>query len=138
MNLHSSMDKKPLHLLIAEDNPSDAELMLRELGRAGFDPDWKRVETEADYLRELDSKIDIILSDFSMPQFSGLRALEILKKHKLDIPFIIVSGTIGEDIAVKAMRGGASDYLLKDRLARLGQAVEHALEEKRIRDEHKE
>jgi PAS domain S-box-containing protein len=112
--------------------------MLRELRRARFEPDWKRVETEPDYVRQLHPKIDIILSDFSMPQFSGLRALEILRQRELDIPFIIVSGTIGEDLAVKAMRGGATDYLLKDRLARLGQAVEHALEEKRIRDEHKQ
>jgi PAS domain S-box-containing protein len=132
------MSKKPLRLLIAEDNPSDAELMLRELSRAGFDPDWKRVETEPDYLRELNSKIDIVLSDYSMPQFSGLRALEILRQRQLDVPFIIVSGTIGEDLAVNAMRAGVSDYLLKDRLARLGQAVQHALEEKRIRDEHKQ
>jgi PAS domain S-box-containing protein len=107
--------------------------MLRELRRSGFEVDWERVETEGDYLAALSSEIEFILSDYAMPQFSGLRALELLRERKLDIPFIIVSGTIGEETAVAAMQSGAVDYLLKDRLVRLGQAVEHALEEKRIR-----
>jgi PAS domain S-box-containing protein len=125
---------RPLRLLIVEDTPTDAELMLRELRRSGFEVDWKRVETEGDYLAALSSEIEFILSDYAMPQFSGLRALELLRERKLDIPFIIVSGTIGEETAVAAMQSGAVDYLLKDRLVRLGQAVEHALEEKRIRE----
>jgi PAS domain S-box-containing protein len=132
------MAKKSLHILLVEDNPSDAELMLRELRRAGFAPASHRIDTEAEYLENLDPKLDIILSDYAMPQFSGSRALELLKERGLDIPFILVSGTIGEDVAVKAMRDGAADYLLKDRLTRLGQAVEHALEQKRIRDERRE
>lgn len=132
------MDKKPLKVLIAEDNPTDAELVLRELRRAGFDPELQRVDTEAEFIRKLDPNLDIILSDYSMPQFNGFRALELLKKCGLDVPFILISGTIGEDTAVAAMRDGASDYLLKDRLTRLGQAVEHALEEKRIRGERKQ
>jgi PAS domain S-box-containing protein len=131
------MTNKPLHVLLVEDNPSDAELLLRELRQAGFAADCHRVDTEAEYLANLDPNLDIILSDYAMPQFSGPRALELLKKRGLDIPFILVSGTIGEDVAVKAMRDGATDYLLKDRLTRLGQAVEHALEQKRIRDERK-
>ncbi|MFN2542462.1 MAG: response regulator [Chthoniobacterales bacterium] len=132
------MDSRPLNVLIVEDNPSDAELMLRELRRAGFAPDWRRVDTEADFSTNLDPKIDIILSDYSMPQFSGLRALELVNERRLAVPFIIVSGSIGEDTAVAAMRSGASDYLLKDRLARLGQAVEGALEQKQLRDERKQ
>jgi len=133
------MDKvsQPLRVLIVEDNPNDAELVLRELRRAGFNPEWKRVDTEVEFSRGLDPALDIILSDYSMPQFTGLRALELLKGRGLEIPFIIVSGTIGEETAVKAMRSGATDYLLKDRLGRLGQAVEHALEKKRLRDERK-
>ena len=131
------MDKKSVRVLMLEDNPADAELMLHELRRSGFKPDCERVDTEAEFQAKLDPKIDIILSDYSMPQFSGLRALELLKQHGLGIPFIIVSGSIGEDIAVKAMQNGAADYILKDRLARLGPAVEHALEETQVRDERK-
>lgn len=116
----------------------DAELALRQLRRDGFDPDWERVDTEADYLTRLNSGLDLILSDFEMPQFGGLRALALLKKSGLDIPFILVSGTIGEDTAVLAMKEGASDYLLKDRLARLGQAVNHALDEFRLRRERRQ
>jgi len=128
---------QPLRVLIVEDNATDAELVLRELRRAGFDPDWRRVDTEADYLANLNPALDIILSDYSMPQFSGLRALELLKEKKLEIPFILVSATIGEEIAVSAMRSGAADYLLKDRLTRLGQSVSHAVDQKRLLDEQK-
>ena len=117
----------PLPVLIVEDNPADAELIIRELSRAGFDPDWQRVDTEAGFAASLDSGLEIILSDFEMPAFSGLRALEILKESGLEIPFIIVSGRIGEDAAVAAIQQGALDYLLKDRLVRLGAAVKHAL-----------
>jgi PAS domain S-box-containing protein len=132
------MDNKPLNVLLVEDNEADAELVVRELRRSGFSPQWKRVQTEPDFSASLSAKIDIILSDYSMPQFDGIRALELLKKSHFDIPFIIVSGTIGEDIAVKAMQKGATDYLLKDRLARLSQAIEHALTEKRLREEQKQ
>jgi two-component system, cell cycle sensor histidine kinase and response regulator CckA len=131
------MDKRPLQLLIVEDNPTDAELMLRELRAAGFDPNWKRVDTETEFANSLDPKIDIVLSDYSLPQFNGLRALKLLNDRQLGVPFIIVSGSIGEETAAAALRQGAADYLLKDRLARLGQAVEHALKEKRIRDEQR-
>lgn len=86
------MDKKTLRLLIAEDNPDDAELMLRKLRNAGFALDYERVDTEGDYLNKLDPKLDMILSDFAMPQFTGLRALQLLKESKLDIPFILVWG----------------------------------------------
>jgi DNA-binding NtrC family response regulator len=123
---------QPLKVLIAEDNPADAELLLRELRRGGFEPDWRRVDTEAAYLERLRDGIDLVLSDFEMPQFNGLRALELLKQSGLEIPFILVSGTIGEDTAVEAMKEGAADYLLKDRLTRLGPAVMHALAESQL------
>jgi len=127
----------PLRVLILEDNPSDAELTVRELSRAGFITDWKRVETEGDFLAALDTPLDLILADYSLPQFDGLRALALLLERKLDIPFIIVSGTIGEELAVEAIKKGAADYLIKDRLARLGQAVVNTLEKKRLRDINK-
>jgi two-component system cell cycle sensor histidine kinase/response regulator CckA len=121
---------KRIQILIVEDNPSDAELLVRELRRSGFDFDWERVDTEAEYLAKLNSGLDLILSDYVMPDFSGLRALQLLKQQPaLDIPFIIVSGTIGEETAVLAMQMGAADYLLKDRITRLGPAVRKALHE---------
>jgi two-component system cell cycle sensor histidine kinase/response regulator CckA len=125
----------PLRVLLLEDRPEDAALELYELHRAGFAPVQRRVETEADYLAALDPSLDLILADYALPQFDALRALELLRERGLDIPFIIVSGTIGEEIAVRAMQQGAADYLLKDRLARLGAAVKRALAERRTRAE---
>src|SRR5262245_63723941 len=125
----------PLHILILEDHASDAEIMLHELRRAGFEPHWQRVETESDYLTYLHEGLDVIFADYALPQFDALRALCLLTERDLDIPFIIVSGTIREEAAIECMRQGAADYLLKDQLARLGQAVSHALAAKRLRDE---
>jgi PAS domain S-box-containing protein len=125
----------PLRVLILEDNPDDAELLVRELRRAHFDPDWRLVATEQDYLAQLNPTLNVILSDFSMPGFSGLRALQLLRERELDIPFILISGTMGEEVAVAAMQAGAADYLLKDRLGRLGPAISLALDNKRIRNE---
>ena len=110
----------PLRVLILEDCALDAELMLDHLRQAGFDPQGPVVDTESAYLAQLDPGLDVVLSDFSLPQFDARRALRVLKERGLDVPFIIVSGHIGEDVAVQCMREGASDYLLKDRLARLG------------------
>jgi len=126
---------RPLKVLIAEDSPIDAELIVVQLRREGFDPQWKRVEEEPDFLRELQTLPDVVLSDYSMPRFSGLRAAELTRKSGLNIPFILISGTVGEDAAVEAMKQGATDYLLKDRLVRLGSAIERALEEKRLQGE---
>jgi PAS domain S-box-containing protein len=126
---------QPLKVLLVEDRPEDAELVVTGLRRAGFDPSWRRVETEADYLEHLNEGLDLVLSDYVMPEFSGFRALELVKKLGLHVPFIIISGTIGEETAVAAMKEGAADYLLKDRLARLGPAVIHALEQSRMRRE---
>jgi PAS domain S-box-containing protein len=125
----------PLHILILEDSASDTEIMLYELHRAGFESHWQRVETEPEYLAHLHEGLDVIFADYALPQFDALRALRLLTERGLDIPFIIVSGTIREEAAVECMRQGAADYLLKDRLARLGQAVSHTLAEKRLRDE---
>ena len=116
-----------LKVLIVEDSAADAELALHELRRSGYDPEWKRVETEPDYLAQLDQGWEIILADYNLPEFSGMRALELLRERDPELPFIIVSGTIGEDKAVAAMKAGANDYIMKDRLARLGPAVEREL-----------
>ena len=127
-----------IKILVVEDNPADAELLVRELRRSGFDFDWQRVDTEVEYLAELNSSLHLILSDFEMPEFNGLRALELLKQQPtLDIPFIIVSGTIGEEMAVAVMREGVADYLLKDRITRLAPAVRRALQEVSERNERK-
>ena len=125
-----------LRVLMLEDSPADAELMLRELRRAGLEVQWQRVDCEADFVAALATAPDVILADYSLPQFDGLRALEILKRQQLDIPFIFVSGCIGEDLAVQALGKGAVDYLLKDRLSRLGEAVRHAVEQAHLRREN--
>lgn len=128
---------RPLQLLLLEDSLSDTELMLYELRRAGFDVTCRRVDNERDFLAALDTEFDLILADYNLPQFTGLRALQLATQRGVETPFILVSGKIGEDLAVEAIRLGATDYLLKDRLARLGAAVEHALEHKRLTDEKK-
>src|SRR5580700_9128497 len=101
---------RPLKLLMAEDNPDDADLVLEELRRAGFEPDWRRVDTEDTFLEHLNGGLDLVLSDFQMPTFNGLRALDLLKQRGLEVPFILISGTIGEETAVTAMKKGATDY----------------------------
>lgn len=128
---------KELNVLILEDQISDAELVLYELKQAGFSPNWQRVDTENDYLNNLNPSLDIILSDYSMPQFSATRALNHLQASGFDIPFIVVTGTVSEEVAVECIKRGASDYLLKDRLSRLGQAVVQALDRKRNRIEQR-
>src|SRR5262245_45926986 len=125
----------PLRVLVLEDRPSDARLVIHELQRAGFDPKWERVETEADFVARLDWEWDLILADYDLPQFDAATALARVRERNLDIPFIIVSGTIGEELAVAAMKEGAADYLLKDRLSRLGPAVNQALAHKRLTDQ---
>src|SRR4051812_37418827 len=95
-----------IQILLVEDNPADAELLMNALNEADFNPTWERVETEADYLERLRPDLDLVLSDYQLPQFSGLRALELLREKGLDVPFILASGTIGEETAVEAMRMG--------------------------------
>src|ERR1700733_13093872 len=129
---------QPLKVLIVEDNPDDAELELLELRSAGFEIDWHRVDTEAAYLEQLKSGIDLVLSDYQMPEFNGFGALDLLKQCGPEVPCTLISGTIGEDTAVKAMKNGPTDYLLKDRLVRLGSAVTHAMTESRLRRERKQ
>lgn len=126
---------RPLRVLVLEDRPEDADLMLHELRKSGFDPAWERVESEPEFLAHLAPELDLILADYHLPQFDALRALGLLKESGLDVPFIVVTGSISEEAAVSVMRQGASDYLLKDRLARLGPAVVGAIEQERLRGE---
>ena len=128
---------KPLKVLLVEDSPHDAELMLRLLARAGYACDWVQVDREEDFVRQLQPDFDVILCDCQMPEFDGLQALKLLQESGLEIPLIIVSGNIDEEDAVAAIRNGAADYLLKDRLARLGQAIDHAIEQCRLRAERR-
>ncbi len=119
-----------INLLLAEDNDTDALLLVRQLRKEGFEVDHVQVKTRNEMNAALDrGGWDIVISDFSMPGFGGGDALELFKSKNLDIPFILVSGTVGEDIAVSIMKGGANDYLMKTHLHRLGPAVKRELEE---------
>src|ERR1700676_1422705 len=115
-----------LFALILEDNLADFELIAHELARFGFDALCKRVETEADYTERLREMPDIVLASYSLIGFDNLRALEILHQSGLVIPFIVLTGTFGEDQVVECMQKGATDYLLKERILRLGPAGEGA------------
>lgn len=124
-----------LRVVVIEDNADDAELIVRSLKASGFDFDWVRVETSAAFREALANGADLILADYRLPSFDAAQALRIARAADSDVPFIVVSGAIGEDLAVAMMRMGADDYVLKDRLARLGPAVDHALRERTLRTE---
>ena len=125
---------KPVKVLIVEDSEDDAKLGLRALRRGGFEPMHRRVQTAADLKTALSQeRWDAVISDFQMPGFTGMDALNIFRSTGLDIPFILVSGTIGEEIAVEAMKAGASDYLMKASLVRLAPALERELKETQMR-----
>jgi signal transduction histidine kinase len=127
---------KPLNVLIVEDSENDALLLLRELRRRGYEPAHQRVCTADGLNSALEQQPwDIVISDFVMPQFSGLEALKLIKIKGLDIPFIITSGKISDDTAVMSMKAGAADYIMKDNLTRLGPAIERELQETSIRKE---
>ena len=122
--------RRTLRLLLIEDSDLDAAHLLLELKRGGFDPDVTRVETSTELQDALFEKtFDAIISDYHLPRFSAPEALDIVRMSKLDVPFIVVSGAIGEETAAELMRAGANDYLLKHRLTRLGVAVERELEQ---------
>jgi PAS domain S-box-containing protein len=131
--------KSQLNLLVIEDSEDDAELILREIKRGGYTVDFERVQTKQDMQAALArGSWDIILSDYSMPNFSAMAALGVLKESGLDIPFLVISGTIGEDTAVTTLKAGAHDFLLKGKLARLVPAIERELrdvETRRFRHE---
>ncbi len=132
------MSGVPLKALVADDSDVDAELTVRELGRAGYEVSWRRVDTAIDMMAALAAEAwDVVLSDFKMPQFSGLEALALVHDCDRDLPFILVSGAVGEDLAVEIMRAGAHDYVAKDRLFRLAPAVRRELREAHTRRAHR-
>ncbi|MHB8482977.1 MAG: putative bifunctional diguanylate cyclase/phosphodiesterase [Nitrospiria bacterium] len=129
----------PIRILIVEDSEDDATLLVCELQRGGYDPVFKRVDTESAMKAALEEQIwDVVVSDYTMPHFNGLKALLLVQKYGLDLPFIIMSGSIGEDIAVACMKSGAHDYIMKDKPARLIPAIERELDEAKIRQRRRE
>jgi two-component system cell cycle sensor histidine kinase/response regulator CckA len=130
----SPTPEKPLRVLVVEDSPADAELLIAELSRGGYDVVAERVES-ADTLRAALEREQwhIVLSDYSMPEFSAPEALAVLREYSSELPFIIVSGTIGEEIAVASLKAGACDFLVKGKLARLIPALERELREVNVR-----
>lgn len=129
----------PLKVIVVEDNMDDHELLVRELERGGYAPQTVRVDTP-EALREVlaEPGWEIVISDYIMPRFSGLAALELLRQSGRDLPFIVISGTVGEDVAVETMRAGAHDYLMKENLTRLVPAVRRELREVTERREHRQ
>src|SRR5213076_73424 len=130
------MSGQDLRVLIVEDSATDAELMLRALRQAGVDPTHERVET-AEGMRAALARHpwDVVLSDYSLPHFDAPAALAVVRAAAPDVPFIVVSGSVGEDTAVAVMQAGADDYIMKDRLQRLAPAVTRAVEGDAVRRE---
>ena len=130
---------EPLRLLLVEDSEADAKLVLRMLKLGGFNVQSERVESAPTMAAALERQAwDAVISDYTMPQFTGLDALNILRSAGLDIPFILTSGTVGEEIAVDALKAGASDYVLKGNLSRLPNVLKRELREAAIRAEHRQ
>lgn len=127
-----------LRILLVEDSLLDADLVIRALKKADIDPDCHRVETDAQFKRELEKQPDVILADYNLPQYSALEALETYRASGFDIPFIVLSGTVGDEVVVNTMRAGAHDYVLKDNLHRLGPAVLREVKEAQTRSRRKE
>src|SRR3984893_5318329 len=131
--------KPLLRALIVEDSENDTHLLLHDLERSDYEIAHQRVETAEALSAALDRESwDILFCDFTMPHFSGQMALEIVKKRDLDLPFIFVSGTLGEDVAVQAMKAGAHDYVMKNNLARLVPAMERELGEANVRRQRRQ
>ena len=127
-----------INILLLEDSEADAELEILELRRNGLQVNYSRADTKEQMLALLDSQHwDIVISDYVMPSFSALEAIRLVKEKQLDIPLIVVSGTIGEDVAVDTMKAGATDYIMKGNLKRLAQAVLREIKESRIRNQKK-
>lgn len=130
---------KPLRVLIVEDSEDDALLLVFELRRGDYSPVFKRVETVEAMREALEQEAwDLVISDYVLPGFSGLEALRLVRRSGLDLPFIIVSGKIGEDTAVNAMKEGANDYLIKGNISRLVPAIEREMQEAEVRRKRRE
>ena len=128
-----------LRVLIIEDSEDDVLLIIRELKKGGYNPVYEQVETAAAMRKALQEKQwDIILCDYKMPKFNAPSAIAVLKNANIDIPLIIVSGTMGEETAVECMRLGAKDYIMKSNLSRLCQAIARELEDAKVRKKQKQ
>ena len=129
----------PLKVLLINDSEDDALLLSLELKRGGFQVNYRRVDTEKDMINALKSETwDLVISDYMMQNFSGLDALKVLKWQGVDLPFIMISDKVGDEIAVEAMKAGANDYILKDKLVRLIPAVQRELQEVESRREQRQ
>ena len=128
-----------LRFILIEDSDDDVILLLRALKREGFQPDFRQVKTAHDLRKTLiESPWDLIISDYHLPGFEAPEALKIVQELDLDIPFIVVSGTIGEKSAVGMMKAGANDYIMKGNLTRLGEAIRREIREGQIRVERRD
>ena len=125
-----------LHILVLEDNMLDAELAIQALDYAGYTCQWDCVDTREAFLARLDGHVyDLVISDYNLPMFDGLSAVQLLRQRDPDLPFILVSGTLGEETAIESLKAGATDYVVKSHLARLPPVVTRALRE---RDEQRQ
>src|SRR5262245_38435024 len=132
------MMKSPLRILHLEDNPRDAELIQAILEAEGVSCEVTRVDTEADFSASVeDGGFDVILTDYTLPSFDGLSALKLALEKCPNVPFIFVSATLGEEVAIEALKLGATDYVLKDRLSRIASSVQRALREAEERNQRK-
>ena len=129
------MPDSPSVVLVVEDEAADFEMVVRELKNSGINAQCRRVDTEEEYRAQLQAQPDIILSDYVLPAFSALDALQLLRESGLDIPLIVLTGMVSEETVVESMKHGAADYLLKDRMTRLGPAVRRAIDERALRIE---
>ena len=139
-NLNSKINNpQSLRVLMVENSEDDVLLIIRELNKGGYNPVYERVETATAMKKALQEKqLDIILCDYKMPEFNAPSAIALLKEANIDVPLIIVSGTIGEDVAVECMRLGAQDYIMKGNLSRLCPAIARELEESEVRKKQRQ
>jgi signal transduction histidine kinase len=136
---NSSKSRIVLRVLLVEDSPDDADLVLEELRKQGYEPQFARVDNAVQMKSALEEQAwDVVLCDYAMPSFDALAALAVMKSTALDVPFIIVSGTMGEDVAVKAMKAGAHDFFSKDKITRLPAAIEREVRDAKVRAERKQ
>jgi DNA-binding NtrC family response regulator len=128
-----------LRVLVVEDEPADVELALHALRQGGFDASGDVAQTAEEFADQVrKNSYDVILADFKLPHWNGLESVEVLRREGLDVPVIVVSGSLGELTAVECIKQGAADYVLKDQLTRLPVSVRRAIRERRLREEHKQ
>ena len=129
----------PLKILLIEDSEDDALLLIREIRKGGYSPEYRRVDNAEEMISALDSEVwDIVLADYALPGFSGMEALEILSEKDLNLPAIMISGKMGEESAIEAMKAGANDYIIKGKYSRLVPAIERELREAEVRRERRD